>query len=115
MKAEIKMNETGIHGTCTVIKEDGDPKFKNESQLLYHLKNLLNTMGFSMIKKRMWKDGHLVSEEQQYLREKKKSSRQLCIYNSSWQIEGVEKEFNENGKVVLSAICLNEIFCLKKF
>ena len=62
MKIELIEKEN----KCIIEKEIKDPKFygvvgaKGESNLLYHIKHILNKQGFDFIKKRMWKDGHLV-------------------------------------------------------
>ena len=58
---------------CRVIKEDDDPYFHRggyanaESTFLYHVLQGLKRMGYDVIKKRMWKDGHLVDDTQQYI------------------------------------------------
>ena len=105
MKVEIKKN------ACIVTKEPGDPNFSGvvnaagESRLLYHVKKILNDQGYDLIKKRMHKDGHLVSDMQQYLRTRKKTGdpqKDIYIYNSYWQVEGAEEPFNKDGKVTLT-------------
>jgi len=54
--------------SITAIREGGDPKFygvqfaRGESRLLHQIKIVLNNNGFDLIKKRMWKDGHLVDD-----------------------------------------------------
>lgn len=92
-----------------VIREPSDPKYygvvnaAGESKLLYAVKNQLNAQGWDLVKKRMWKDGHLVGEMQQYLRSRKPSGnpeKDIYIWNGHWQIHGAEKDFN-NGEVVL--------------
>jgi len=96
---------------CIVTREPSDPKFygiknaKGESRFLYHLKNHLNKQGYDLIKKRMWKDGHLVDDMQQYLRTRslKSPKPHIIISNPYWQIEGAEKNFNE-GEVCLDVI-----------
>lgn len=114
MKVILNINDDG-NGTCIVTRESGDPKFRDgswgsgESRLLYHAKQILNKGGYDFIKKRMWRDGHLVSTEQLYLREKKVyGKRQLAIWNQSWQIAGANKDFNEEGKVILTVTNLAE-------
>lgn len=102
------------HHVCIVEKEEGDPHFSGihnaagESRLLYHLKLHLNTLTdasgqhYDFIKKRMWRDGHLVDDMQQYLRERntrRKDGRCLAVYNSFWQIEGADSFLNRHGKV----------------
>ena len=95
---------------CTVVKEPGDPIFRNggwgdaESRLLYHVKNILNARGYDLIKKRMWKDGHLMDSHQLYLRTRKrtgKPDKDIYIWNGNWLVEGAERAFNEDGKVLL--------------
>jgi hypothetical protein len=94
---------------CIVTREQGDPKYygdfnaKGESNLLYAIKNKLNSIGFDLIKKRMWKDGHMVSEMQQYIRTRKPTGdpdKDIMIYNTFWQIRGANDDFNK-GQVVL--------------
>lgn len=95
---------------CEVIREPGDPVFSGvrnaagESRLLYHLKEELKRRGYDVIKKRMAKDGHLVSDMQQYVRTRKSygPGPVFCIWNSRWAIEGAEKEFNREGRVRLA-------------
>lgn len=101
MKVELKKN------CCIVIREKDDPKIygiKNaagESKLLYSIKKELIAQGHRVIKKRMWKDGHLVDDMQQYLRTAKGYEPSFCIWNSQWAIKGAEEDYNE-GRVVLS-------------
>lgn len=107
MKVEI------IGHQCIVTKEPGDPRFNGiinaagESRLLYHIKNILNKKGYDLIKKRMHKDGHLVSEIQQYLRTRKRTGnpqKDIYIYNSNWNVEGADGVLNREGKVILSIV-----------
>ena len=93
--------------SIVVHREDGDPKFygvqfaAGESRFLHHLKKHLNeTEGLDLIKKRMWKDGHLMDEMQQYLRSRSKKEG-IMLYNGAWQIEGAEVPWNKHGKTIL--------------
>ena len=95
----------------TVEREPDDPKFygvqnaAGESNFLYWLKNILNAdYGYDLIKKRMYQDGHLVDDMQQYLRTRKPTSKgpQVAIYNPRWAIEGLEQPWNELGEVTLA-------------
>lgn len=107
MKVKLQMGTDG-QGLCTIIREAGDPKFRDgswgsgESRLLYHAKQALAKQGYDFIKKRMWRDGHMVDQNQQYLRERiiRKDQRCLAIWNQSWAIGGAECAFNE-GSVTL--------------
>lgn len=106
MKVEIEGNN------CKVTREEGDPKYygivnaAGESKLLHAIKNKLNKQGYDLIKKRMWKDGHLVDSMQQYLRTRKKGAGKadIAIYNSGWAIAGAEHLFNAGVEVNLTVI-----------
>jgi hypothetical protein len=96
---------------CTVTKEPGDPHFSGvvnaagESRLLYHIKNILNARGYDLIKKRAYKDGHLMADMQQYLRTRKSSGnpkKDIYIYSPFFAIEGADEVLNRNGQVCLS-------------
>ena len=99
-------------GYCEVIRTPDDPVFsgvkgaKGESRLLYHLKQVLNKRGLDLIKKRMVKDSHLVSDMQQYLRTRclRPGKPHISIYNDAWQIRGADESFRENGRVTLRVV-----------
>jgi hypothetical protein len=103
-----------LNGTvCTVTRESGDPRphgvaqARGESILLHHIKKVLNDQGHDLIKKRMWRDGHLVDDCQQYLRARKSSgdsARDIYIYNARWAIEGAEADFNRSGTTTLTVV-----------
>ena len=106
---EVKLEDRA----CVIVRGANDPKYygtrhaKGESSLLHALKNELNKRGFDFIKKRMWKDGHLVNDMQQYLRERKPvNGCQLGIYNDAWAIEGANDAYNDRGCVTLSVFNL---------
>ena len=96
-----------------VVREDGDPKFygvgygKGESRLFYNLKKLLNSQGYDLIKKRMWKDGHLTDDTRQYLRARKhykEGWKNIAIHNGRWAIAGAEEDWNTDGEVTLDVV-----------
>ena len=103
----MKVKIEGLH--CIVTKEPGDPVFRNsewasaESTFLHHVKKELIAKGHDVIKKRMWKDGHLMGDEQQYIRTRSHRSPKphLYIWNSTWAVHDAGMEFNEHGKTVL--------------
>lgn len=106
---KLEMREHSI----VVIKEHGDPRCSGvvnaagESKLLHLIKQKLNSQGYDLIKKRMWKDGHMVDDMQQYLRTRSPSgdpSKDLYIYNGQWAIDGAEADFNRTGRVVLRVV-----------
>lgn len=97
-----------------VVREAGDPKFygtagaKGESNFLYWLKTILNSEGRDLIKKRMWKDGHMVDDLQQYLRTRKLTpgGMNTALYNDHWAISGLNDDWNTEGKAILRLTAL---------
>lgn len=95
-------------GSVTITRENGDKKYygiangAGESKFFHDLKKELNKQGYDLIKKRMWKDGHLVDDMQQYLRTRKKGAGKadIAIYSTFWAIRGANEDFN-NGEVTL--------------
>lgn len=94
-------------GWCKIVKDPIDKPIKDESQLLYHVKNHLTRQGHVLIKKRMWKDGHMVDDKQQYVRSKNLRKDPFCVYNSTWQIADAHWEYNERGVVTLAVVKLS--------
>jgi hypothetical protein len=105
--------------SCFVYEQDSDPVFRPtngdsswsapgwygaESRLLYHVQKTLNQRGYDLIKKRMWRDGHMVGTEySQYLRSRDpKSVPSLCVYHANHAIEIAAELFNEIGVVELA-------------
>jgi hypothetical protein len=97
--------------TCVVVKEPGDPTFRKsgwayaESTFLHYVKKELIKQGHDVIKKRMWHDGHLVDEDQQYIRTRSwKKDGDFFIFNNSHAIYDAGLGFNDWGEVTLSII-----------
>lgn len=105
--------------SCYVYKQDTDPIFRPnksasswsapgwygaESRLLHHVQKILNQKGYNLIKKRMWKDGHLFgTEHTQYLRSRNRNKTPcLCIYHANHAIEISAELFNTLGMVELA-------------
>ena len=109
-----------------VVRETDDQAFyasrsswgDAESAFLYNVKLRLNRPDCKIfpldsknrpivwIKKRMWKDGHMVDEMQQYLRERKPSTdgRLLCMYNYHWAISGLDEDLKGSGAIVIPVV-----------
>ncbi len=82
-----------------IKKTHSKERFNNESIFLYYVKNELLKMGNDVIKKRMWKDGHLMGgDETQYIRER---NHKFYIYDGNWQLRFLHKDFNKKGSVFL--------------
>jgi len=84
---------------CTVIREPGDKKIYNESQLLHHVKLELIKQGYDVIKKLMWKDGHMVSDTCHYIRS---MNGNIIIWDSQYAIRNAATDYNE-GCVIYEA------------
>jgi hypothetical protein len=109
MKITITIRESRQSGYCTVTREPGDPVFSGnvnaagESRLLYHMKKQLNKEGWDFIKKRMHKDGHMVDDMQQYLRQRKpnkETKEEWCIYNNYFGIRGADEDLRRYKKTI---------------
>jgi len=94
---------------CRVEREDG-PKIYDESILLFAVKCSLRAQGHDVIKKLMWKDGHLVSESQHYIRTRKAPTSdsydqsRFMIWDTEYAIRRVTEPYNEDGVVILGLI-----------
>ena len=102
MQVKLKENQ------CIIKRDIGDKKFKStewasaESTFLYHVKRELNKQGYDLIKKRMYKDGHLMDDQQQYLRSRKRNKNAIGIYNGSYSIDDAGEVFNKEGMFILT-------------
>lgn len=101
---------------CRVTKESSDPKFHSsgwasaESTFLYHVLKQLKKQGYDVIKKRMWKDGNLVDDTQQWIRTRSwEKCGDFCIFNNNYSIYDAGLKFNEDGKIDLSVLHLEEM------
>ena len=103
---------------CYVYREPGDPVFRPnrsklswsspgwygaESRLLYNVQKALNRRGYDLLKKRMWRDGHMFGcEETQYVRSRiLKSVPSLYIYHANAALEIAAESYNVLGRVRL--------------
>lgn len=103
----MKVNLNFDKNICLVSKEKGDPIFRHttwasaESTFLYYVKQELIKQGYNVIKKLMWKDGHLVDDTQQYIRTRHwgdlNVDGEFCVYNSEYSIVDAGETFNKHG------------------
>ena len=109
MQIELRWDQKQVR----ITREDGDPAYygirdaRGESRLLYAIKECLKLQGYDMIKKRMWRDGHLVDDMQQYIRTRVGFSPAFAVWNDRWGIEGAEVDYNA-GAVTLELAQLGE-------
>lgn len=93
----------------------GDTKYYTESTLLHHVKLALIAQGFDVIKKRMWKDGHMMgSDNMQYIRSRKinptrvdKRLDAVYIYDSNYTVRNMVRDYNENQAISLQVVYPN--------
>ncbi len=107
--------------SCYVYREPGDPIFRPkrsksswsapgwygaESRLLYGVQKILNGRGYDLLKKRMWKDGHMFGTDcSQYLRSRSlKNVPSIYIYHANAALEIAAESFNVLGRVELDVV-----------
>ena len=94
MKVELQKSH------CIITREEGDPKIYSESLLLDKVKKELIKQGYDVIKKRMWKDGHLYGDDTlQYIRTRnvKDEKNFFQIYDNDYAIRPMVRDFNEGS------------------
>ena len=91
---------------CTIWRDPNEQRVGDESQLLYQLKLMLNQRGYDFVKKLMWKDGHLVSDTQHYLRRRRpKPGRIRAIYDHLYAVRNSAQDYNNWQRVTFSVEC----------
>ena len=101
MKVDLDLEKL----TCIVTREPSDPIFRRggwsdaESRFLYHVKLALRAQGFDVIKKRMARDGHLVDDYTQYIRDRNFT---FCIFNCNNALYDIGEQFNQAASVSLT-------------
>jgi len=87
-----KIGKSGCKGT--------DP----DSTLFYHIKNALNKKGFSLVKVRMSKDGHMFGNDNTvYLRSKTSNKgTHVMIYDSNYALRLAIDDYNKGEDVELT-------------
>jgi hypothetical protein len=101
--------------SCYAYREPGDPVFRPnrsrhswsppgwygaESRLLYNVLKALTGRGYGLIKKRIWKDGHMFGlDHTQYLRSRNlKAIPSLYIYHANCALEVAAESYNVLGR-----------------
>ena len=69
-----------------------------------HVKLALIKQGHDVVKKRMWEDGHMIDEKQQYIRTRSKTSPQPHIYvwDNHWNVRNSAEDLNDAGEVTFA-------------
>ncbi len=92
----MKVNINGH--ICLGQREPGNPKLYRESLLFHAVRNELRRQGFDVIKKLMWKDGHLTDDSRYYIRER---SWKFAVFFEFYQQNNAVADYNRGG-VLLS-------------
>jgi hypothetical protein len=79
------MNVTINSHTVAVVRTK---KYYKETAFWHDLKKAMQAMGFDVIKKLMYKDGHMVDDNQHYLRDRKWG---YCVYDGEHAIRLVHE------------------------
>lgn len=92
----IEINDYSV----TVRREVGDKTYsKDDSWLMYAIKRELRRLGYDCIKKKAWKDGHLVDDDLYQIRDRK---RRWMLYDSHHAARSLAKDFDDKGWVTLA-------------
>jgi hypothetical protein len=92
----------GKAGYVTITREPSDLRPSDESHLLHMIKKELIAQGFDVIKKRMWKDGHMVSDHCQYIRSRNvKPNDAFMLWDDQYAVRDLAEDFRKNGMVTL--------------
>ena len=91
---------TPERGRVRIEREPTDPRYGKRESLFYaHLRNKLKAMGYDAIKKRAWKDGHLVCDDMFVVRAR---NSDWVLYDSDYAYRLVTEPFDQKGEVHLS-------------
>ena len=110
-----------VDARCYVYRQPGDPVLRPnrsrnswsppgwyaaESRLLYKVQQILDRRGYGLLKKRMWRDGHLFgTEHTQYLRSRNlKTVPSLYVYHADAALEVAAEYYNVLGRAVLDVV-----------
>ncbi len=94
----IKSVEWDGPGLLIVTRDPGVKGPWKESTFFYHLAHRLNEMGFDVIRKRMWRDGHLTASFRQYVRSR---DWEWCVCDDNYMLRDVCADFRKDGEVAL--------------
>ncbi len=79
------------------VKRGNSPKIHNESALYYAIKKELQSQGYDVIKKLMWKDGHLYGDNTlPYIRGRKQNDKTPMIYDGAYAIRSIVEFYNKS-------------------
>jgi hypothetical protein len=106
MKIEMTRLPNSTTGFLTAKATLGDKKIYSESTLMHHIKQELIKQGHDVIKKRMWKDGHLVDDTIQYIRSRKLKPEpdSIAVHDHLYVIRNLAEDYRTYGEVNLQVL-----------
>ena len=96
--------EGRLVGGSIAIYRDDEPKIYSESAFWHAVKRELQKQGYDVIKKLMWKDGHLKDDNEYYVRSRKYLPDSFMISQTDYAIRSVYDDYNKEGKMSMLAI-----------
>jgi hypothetical protein len=110
-----------VGDSCYVYRQPGDPVFRPnrsrkswsppgwyaaESRLLHKVQKILDARGYGLVKRRMWRDGHMFgSEHSHYLRSRNlRAIPSLYVYHAEYALEVAAESYNVLGRAVLDVV-----------
>ena len=98
---DITITTNNGDGRVLIKRARKGKKARSGSQILYWLKQILNENGYDLIKKLMWKDGHLYGDDKlHYLRSRNpKEDPWVMIYDGDYAVRSMKADYNW-GKLV---------------
>lgn len=100
MKVTLKLNKDSrgrLLGGSIVVDRQNGPKIYSESAFWHQLKTELQKQGYDVIKKLMWKDGHLTDDNLYYVRSRKYTPDSFMISAGDSAIRFVYEDYNDPG------------------
>jgi hypothetical protein len=81
-----------------ITASDDKEKYRTETAFFYALKLAMQANGLDVVKKRMWKDGHMTDNYNLYIRDRK---WKYCVVDPQHCVRAIYTEFNENRSVTM--------------
>lgn len=100
-----KISNGRLTGGSISIHRDGGPKIYSDSSFWHKVKTELQKQGHDVIKKLMWKDGHLKDDNEYYVRSRKYLPDSFMISQTDFAIRSVYDDYNTDG--VMSALVID--------
>ena len=92
-----------LQTSTAIVRRSDSRKIYSESAFWHAVKRELQKQGYDVIKKLMWKDGHLVDDNQYYVRTRKVNKPEsFMVYQTDFAIRFAYEDYNTLGMTRLS-------------